>query len=98
MPRCCEDRVGSNQLLRSAGRLRAAEEEALGVVAAVVDKQVENPGILDAFGDDTQPEVVCQVDGRAHDHLVVARFEKVGDERPIDLDLVDWQPLQVGKR
>ena len=59
-----------SQAVSSGAGQRAAEEVALGAVAAVLDQHAERDLVLDALGDDGQAEVVGEVDGRAHDHRV----------------------------
>jgi len=49
---------------------------------------------LDPLGDDPQTQVVGQIDGRAHQHVVGAG-EQAGDEGAIDLQLVDRKTPQV---
>jgi len=53
------------------GRQRPGDAEALGDVAPERPQTLEDLVVLDALGDDDEPEVVAEVDGRAHDHLVL---------------------------
>jgi hypothetical protein len=50
------------------------------------------------FGDDAQAEVVSQLDLRLHEDVVARVADHVRDERPVDLDLVDGEHLQMGHR
>ena len=53
---------------------------------------------LDALGHDLEPEVVAEVDRRAHDHGVVVALQHAQHERLVDLQLVDRQALEVAER
>ena len=83
------------QLVR---RLRPAQVVALRDVAAELGQAVPDLLRLDALGDDLEPEVAAEVDRRAHDRGVVLVAGHVHDERLVDLDLVDRQPLEVAER
>ena len=77
---------------------RAAQVVALGEVAAQRGEALERQLVLDALGDHLQPEVVAEVDRRAHDDQVALVLQHRRDERAVDLELVDRQALEVGKR
>ena len=72
--------------------------EALRLVAAQRAQVVEHVRALDALGDDLEPEAAREVDRGAHDQQVVDVADDAGDERAVDLDLVERQPLEVGER
>jgi hypothetical protein len=49
---------------------------------------------LDSFRDHLEVQRVAEIDRRPHDDIVVLGLELL-DERPIDLDLIHRQSLQV---
>ena len=51
-----------------------------------------------ALRDDAQVEVASQVGDRPHDEGVPVVGHHVGDERTVDLEMVDRQPAQVPER
>src|SRR3954447_4406026 len=55
-------------------------------------------GVLDAFGGDGQAELMGQVDRGSDDDLVLRVLAEHRDERAVDLELVDGQPLEIGQR
>ena len=77
---------------------RLGDVEALRLVASEVAEPIERVAILDALGDDPETEVLPELDSRPDDREVLDAVEHVGDERAVDLDLLDRQPLQVGER
>ena len=54
-------------------------------------------GLLDAFGDDAQAQVLPDVDNRLdHDAtLICVVAAELADERPVDLEEVDGERAQV---
>src|SRR5262249_35599927 len=81
---------------------RAAEEVTLAGVTAGAREEVQLRALLDAFGDDLQPEAARKPDHRGSDRrAAAARFTlrasraDVGDERLVDLEHVDGQVPQV---
>ena len=80
---------------KSGSGQRLADVVALRLVAAEVGEPVEGRAVLDALGHHAQPQVLAEVDRGAHDHEVVRVAVHVHHERPVDLDLVDLQPLEV---
>ena len=85
----------ARKLLDSLGGHRACHVVALGDVTTDVAQPVQRLGILDTLGDDAQSKVVAQLDRGANDDRVVALGRHVHDERLVDLELVDLEPLQV---
>src|SRR6185369_10227586 len=83
---CCR-LFEKSQSLR--GRQRAAEQEALELVAAMRAQQIELGVCLDAFGDDVDAEAVRQRDRRNGDCRVVGVAPDIGDEGAVDLQVVD---------
>jgi transitional endoplasmic reticulum ATPase len=71
--------------------------EALARVAPPLGECGERAGVLHALGDHRQAEVGGQVDGRPDDHGVGRVVRGTRDEDPVDLDLVDRQPLETGR-
>ena len=87
----------SRQRREFVGGAWAAQEVALCPVAAIFREHVQRDIVLDTFGDHGEAEIVRQLDRRAHDHRVVILIPAVGqpgDERLVDLDLVDRQSLR----
>jgi hypothetical protein len=71
---------------------------ALRQVAPQQRQALERRLVLHALGDDSQPEIVAEVDRRAHDDQVALVAEHRRDERPVDLELVDRQAPEIRKR
>src|SRR5205823_14719136 len=61
-----------------------AEVEALGVVAADLAETAERLPVLDALGDDSEPEVPAQVDRRLDDAGVALVRRHLHHERAVD--------------
>ena len=76
---------------------RAREVEALGEVAAHLLQQLDLLGFFDPLGDDTQAESMCEPYDGAHDRAGPAAMAERGNERPVDLELVYLQPLEVAQ-
>src|SRR5215471_19115446 len=55
-----------------ASRPRGADVRALRAVAAEPFEPSQDIVVLDAFGDDAQPEIVREIDGRSDDDIVGA--------------------------
>ena len=88
----------TSQRQNSSASSGLGDVEALGLVASEVAEPVEGVAILDALGDDAEPEVLPELDRRSHDREVVDAVEHVRHERTVDLDLLDRESLQVGER
>ena len=86
------------QALEVVRRQRAADEEALRVVAAEVAQAVPRGRRLDALGDDGQAEALGERDGRLDDRGVAVVLVHVEDEVLVDLQLVDGQVLEARER
>ena len=69
------------------GRHRAAEQVALGLVAAVAAEQRLGVGALHALGDGAQPEAAAELDERPHDDGVLVVHRHRHHERLVDLQL-----------
>jgi hypothetical protein len=78
--------------------LRAAEEEALGGVAARALEVPELLGGLDALGGHRQAERVPELDHGADDRDVLGAVRQAADERAVDLHAVDGEAPQVLER
>ena len=78
--------------------LRAAEEEALGGVAAGGLQVAELLVGLDALGGHRQPERVPELDHGVDDRHVLARVRDAAHERAVDLHAVDREAPQVLER
>src|SRR5439155_17500250 len=72
-----------------------AEEVALHLVAAPLGQVGQLVGGLDAFGGDLEAEAVAEGDDGGDDRVRAAG--KLGDERPVDLEGVDRQAVQVAE-
>jgi hypothetical protein len=71
---------------------------ALRFVTVQLLQLLQDHAVLDALGHHRRPQVVRQVDGRAHD-LRVALFPlHRHHEALVDLQLVHRQPAQAGQR
>nr|AHE14884.1 hypothetical protein asmbl_17 [uncultured bacterium] len=79
-------------------RQRAADEEALDLVAAHVGQQVAGHLVLDALRDDPHPEVVRELHDRAGDERLVLAGRHAQHEALVDLQLVQRQLPQQGQR
>src|SRR6266508_3037885 len=81
--------------MERGGRLWASEVVALERVAAELLEAALGLLVLDALGDDLQAEGVADVDGGPDDGRVAGVLAHLLDERLVDLEDVDRQPLQV---
>ena len=79
-------------------RERLGDEEALTELATEPPQERDVPRTLDTLGDHPQAEIVGEIDGRAHDHQVLLVGVHLGDEGPVDLQLVERQPLLMRER
>ena len=71
---------------------------ALTEVAARRAEPEEVLGRLDALGDDPEPQTMCELDGRVDDRLVASIRLHAGDERPVDLEDVCREVLELTER
>src|SRR6185295_5723002 len=76
---------------------RPAEQEALAVVAPVVVQEGKLGIVLDAFGENFDPEAARQPDDGAHDRRVVVVRGDVPNERLVDLERIQRQTLEVAQ-
>src|SRR6185437_16565528 len=79
-------------------RLRPADEIALDLVTRFAGEKLELFGGLHALRHHRQIEPAPESDHRAHDGDGLLAVRKIGDEGPVDLDLVEWERLQIGQR
>ena len=86
--------LGLDQL----GGARAAEQVALATVAADLAQARQLQRGLDALGDHRQAEGVAELDDGLDDRRVLGVDAQAVDERAVDLDRLDREPLQVGER
>ena len=78
---------------------RPGHQEALALVTAEVDETVELALVLDALGDDLQPEAPGQADdGGDQRRAARVRVDQRIDERLVDLEHVDGEALQMAER
>src|ERR1022692_490086 len=89
---------GFEQAATLVGWDGSPEGEALCVVAAQLAQRALNARGLDSFGSDAQAEVAAELDDRSDEHCIVMVGLHAPHERAIDLDLIDWQLLQLRQR
>src|SRR6185295_19714650 len=77
------------------GRKRCADEVSLRQIATHLAEHLPAISGFDAFGDYLHSQAVPQLDGRTHDHLIISLAFQIDDERLVDLDFIDWQPLEL---
>ena len=82
----------------SCGAHRGSEEVALGDVAAEGAQRGELVGRFDALGDDDHPERVRHRGDALHDRRGALVAAQAQDERPVDLEHVDREAVQVRER
>ena len=84
----------------AGGRDGVCEQPALAGVASGVAEFVKLGCLFDAFGDDPEVEVVSDTDnGADHDPpLIGALLVELVDERPIDLEEVNGEGVQIRER
>ena len=76
---------------------RPTVEVALALLAAHLDQQPRLLGLLDALRDQRQVECLAHGDDRLGDGHVVPVGGGAADERLVDLELVDRQPLEIAQ-
>src|SRR5579864_2447349 len=81
---------GSAPLIPKVDRHRLADQVPLGNVAARLPEPIQLLDAFDAFRDNVSAQTMPECDNRAHDGRVVAVERYALDERPIDLDRIDW--------
>ena len=81
-----------------AGTHRAREMVALAELAAEVEQALDLARLLDALGDDPQPERLAERDDRMGERPLVGAPVGRHDEVPGDLQDVDREPAQVAER
>src|SRR5690348_5673338 len=90
-------RPGEHGLYARSGH-RPGDQESLAELAAHFAQRDQLPWLLDALGDDLEPQVPAELDhgpGQQRERGVVT---EPGDERGIDLDDVQRELAQVGQR
>src|SRR5215469_2156309 len=90
--------VAGDEFFELAGAERPREVEALAHLAAEHLELGDLVNRLHPFGDRRYAHGGGQVDDRADDGRVHPAFANPLDERPVDLDLVRGEVLQVGQR
>ena len=80
------------------GRYGAAEQVALGLIAAVAAEQLLGIRALHAFGHGAQAEAAAELHERAHDDGVLVVHGHRHHERLVELQLADGQAPEVGQR
>ena len=76
---------------------RGREQVALAERAPEVAQRGELLVVFDAFGDGAQAELVAEPHDRAGEARLVGRAEQL-DERPVDLQAVDREAMEVAER
>ncbi len=80
------------------GRLWCSDREPLRDVAAKSAQMSPLRARLDSLGDDERIERVGEVDGSADDGIAARVVREVRDEAPVELDLLERQPVEVRER
>src|SRR5262245_3200319 len=88
---------GHELRFKLAGRHRPAEEIALSFLTSHGDEQIGNRTVLDSFRDNRQTELPAESDGRADDRRIIGVREQVEHERPVDLQSIERELLQVAE-
>ena len=65
---------------------RARDSVSLTDVASHLDETIHHLVVLDAFGDDPQAEIVTQIDGGCHDHVIVGFEGEQFRSEPVSFD------------
>src|SRR5580700_3056273 len=78
-------------------RHRPREKESLITIAALLGKEVRLRLGLHALGDNAQIKGARDGDDRNNDRAVIRVYRRTLDELPVDLDLLQWQLLEVGQ-
>ena len=89
--------VPSRNLVTGFGARGLGKQIALAIAAAERDELRALIGVLDAFGDRVQLECRRQPDDRARQRRVAAVLRNLRDERPVDLQNVDRETLQIAE-
>ena len=79
-------------------RHRPRDEEPLDRVAAERGEALTRLRVLDAFGDHRVTEPVSELHGGPHDRRARFVVDHADHERPVDLDLVERQAVEVRER
>src|SRR5207245_3136150 len=72
-------------------------EISLGGEAPHLAQQVPGRFVLDALGDEIQPEATRELDRRPDNGGTTGIRREPADERAVDLDLLDGEPLEIGE-
>ena len=96
-PRPARVGPGVDEALEVARRHRLAEVVALHLVAALALEERQLCDGLDALGAGPHAQAVAETDHGAHDRVGIGPGLERGDERAIDLDLVERELLQVAQ-
>ena len=91
-------RVGSQERLGGIDAHRSREQVPLAQRAAEADEPFGLVGLLDALGNDLEPERPPEIDDRPGDRGPLAGRRDAGDERAVDLQDVDREALEVAQR
>src|SRR4029079_3884424 len=92
-----DHRVGRHHVPQELGRSGPGEHEALGPVAPEPAELVELAAGLDPRGHHAQAEGAAQADDGRDDRGVLGVLAQPVDERPVDLQHVDREPLEVAQ-
>src|SRR3990170_8066652 len=77
---------------------RTADEVALRAYGPERSEEAPRPLVLDTLGDERERHRLRERRSSAHDDRGALACHRRGHERPIDLDLIDRQVVQVGER
>src|SRR5581483_2215996 len=79
-------------------KLGFADQIALDAEALLFGQKGELIGGLDPFGNDRQAESPSEPDDGADDLLCLTAILEIGHERPVNLELIEGEGLEIGKR
>src|SRR5207253_2663669 len=90
--------AGPHERLRAGHVERTSEEKALPAVAVLSSELGELLRLLDALGKCLDRESLAELDEGVNEGLALLVLAKPGDERPVDLQRVHREPLEMSER
>src|SRR5689334_20791450 len=88
----------SRRIVRGEVGMRASNGEALRVVYADIAKNRDGLVQLDTLGDGRHPHHVTDFVDRLNHRPVDRVFRDIAHKGTIDLQMIDWQILEIAKR
>lgn len=80
------------------GRQRSAQQEALNLVATEGAENIKLDFAFNALSQNFEPQRVTQIDNDLGKNIAAAAIGNIADETTIDLQTLDREALQIGKR